>query len=115
MAVTKGKKIRQRMVHRASAKLRSSPAKARHKKAAKGKLDRAKLGPSSKSRSLQVSKARQLVAEHPNQRSGGSWDTQKWLIGKKLAHVVKEKLIADFRNEDSRALGKKAKKQRTRR
>ena len=28
-------------------------------------------------------------------RSSGSWDTQKWLIGKELAHVEDETLIAD--------------------
>ncbi len=31
------------------------------------------------------------------QRPSGSWDTQKWLIGKKLAHVVKNHLVADDR------------------
>jgi hypothetical protein len=28
-------------------------------------------------------------------RSSGSWDTQKWLIGKRLAHVVKGRLVAN--------------------
>jgi hypothetical protein len=28
-------------------------------------------------------------------RSSGSWDTQKWLINKKLAHIEGDKLIAD--------------------
>ena len=37
-------------------------------------------------------------------RGSESWETRKWLIGKKLAHVVKEKLIADFRPEDSSEL-----------
>ena len=28
-------------------------------------------------------------------RGSGSWDTQKWLISKELAHVEEEKLVAD--------------------
>jgi hypothetical protein len=28
------------------------------------------------------------------QRSSGTWDTQKWLIGKRLASVVKQRLVA---------------------
>ena len=41
--------------------------------------------------------------EHGSKHSSGSWDTQKWLIGKKLAHVVKEKLIADYRRSGESA------------
>jgi len=41
--------------------------------------------------------------ERSGKRSSGSWDTQKWLIGKKLAHVVKEKLIADYRRSGESA------------
>jgi hypothetical protein len=29
------------------------------------------------------------------QRANGSWDTQKWLIGKTEAHIENEKLVAD--------------------
>jgi hypothetical protein len=41
--------------------------------------------------------------ERSGKRSSGSWDTQKWLIGKKLAHVVKEKLMADYRRSGESA------------
>jgi hypothetical protein len=37
------------------------------------------------------------------QLSTGSWDTQKWLIGKKLAQVVKQRLVATS-NEAERVL-----------
>jgi len=51
-------------------------------------------------------------AEHGRRRTG-SWETQKWLIGKKLAHVVKEKLIAD--DDFSKGLKARLVKPRSRR
>lgn len=35
-------------------------------------------------------------------RSSGSWDTQKWLISKKMAHVENGKLVAD--HDDARGV-----------
>jgi hypothetical protein len=69
----------------------------------KGKTFRARSAARGKSASTKTQSSRipravkRTDIESRSKRSSGSWDTQKWLIGKKLAHVVKEKLIADYR------------------
>ena len=91
MAITKGKKTEQKTLHRR--KSHSPAGKIRSKRS---EVHRLKLRPEAPSRSVrQISEAER--PERRGKHSSESWDTQKWLIGKKLAHVVKEKLIADFR------------------
>lgn len=114
MAITKGKRTRRKTVRRASGEVHASTTKVRNQRAVKGKVYRLKLGPSSRSHSAHISKAGRAGAAGSGRRSSGSWDTQKWLIGKKLAHVVKEKLIADFRKESSPASEQKTKRRRRR-
>jgi hypothetical protein len=114
MAITKRKVSRRKTVSRGRTKSNIEAAKIRSKRTVKGKVRSLKFRPNLKSRPVEVSRTRRRGAERPGKRGSESWDTQKWLIGKKLAHVVKEKLIADFRKEDSLELGLKAKKRRVR-
>jgi len=104
MAITKGKKTRRKTVLRRSGKSHLPSAKVSSKRAARG----------DGAHSVQIPEERRGV-QRAGRHTSGSWDTQKWLIGKKLAHVVKEKLIADFRKGDARELEQKIRKQRVRR
>ena len=125
MAITKGKMNRRGTVPRGNQRLRSAQKKISTKQTLKGKQARLKPGSNLRSSPVAVSNApssqtrlksrsHPRKAERPAKRSA-SWEIQKWLIGKKLAHVVKEKLIADFRNENARPAEQKARKQRRRR
>ena len=49
---------------------------------------------------LRMAMTKHRTTRASRKRSSGSWDTQKWLIGKKLASVVKRKLIADAAEGD---------------
>ena len=71
--------------------------KLQHLKAGEDKRRRIMLRAVAKPRSFHIPDVEPQGTERAGRRGSGSWDSQKWLIGKKLAHVVKEKLIADSR------------------
>ncbi len=51
--------------------------------------------PSSSSSAIRTSAAAAASSASPDRRANGSWDTQKWLIGKSEAHRAGKKLAPD--------------------